>query len=228
MTTQLSVIIPVLNELEIINHTLDILTRLPGADECEFIIVDGNPSQNTIKAISNSRVIKLHTQPGRGIQMNRGAAAATGRGLLFLHADTQIPENGLEQVIETLTDETIVGGAFELGIDAAGFAYRLIEYVASARNRLTRIPFGDQGIFMKRDYFKKIGGYKTVPIMEDVDLMRRAKKDGQNIRILRAKVQTSPRRWRNEGILFCTLRNWTLQFFYGLGVSPSILARFYR
>jgi hypothetical protein len=93
---------------------------------------------------------------------------------------------------------------------------------------LTHIPYGDQAIFLRRDYFQRIGGYADIPLMEDVELMRRIKKRRDTIALLPDRVMSSPRRWEQEGVVFCTVRNWTLITLYCLGVSPQRLARWYR
>ncbi len=120
-----------------------------------------------------------------------------------------------------------MAGAFDLGIRSEKFIFRLIESAASLRSRATRIPFGDQAIFVRKDYFDKIGGYQDIPIMEDVEIMKRIRKRGDKIVILHQRVHTSSRRWEKEGILRCTLRNWLLQVLYLLGVSPHRFSKLY-
>ena len=160
--------------------------------------------------------------------MNRGAAAAGGEILLFLHADTRLPQDALESVSATLRDPGVVGGAFSLGIASPHPFFRVIERTVSLRTRFTRIPYGDQAFFFDRRFFHRIGGFSDIPIMEDVELMRRVKKHGYRIRILPAPVRTSPRRWEREGFVSCTLRNWLLVTLFYLGVPPHKLTRYYR
>jgi len=167
-------------------------------------------------------------QRGRARQMNKGAVHAGGKILLFLHADTLLPEGALQRISALMEKGAVVAGAFELGIDSARPVFRIIEKAASLRSRILRIPYGDQAIFIRKDYFRALGGFREIPLMEDVELMRRIKKAGDRISIIPEKVKTSPRRWEKEGILFCTLRNWTLISLYFLGVSPERLAKFYR
>ena len=124
-------------------------------------------------------------------------------------------------------DGKYVGGAFDLKIGSDRFIFKIIGNLASLRSRLTRIPYGDQAIFIRRDYFRTIGGYKDVPLMEDVELMQRIKRQGDKIFILKEKVITSPRRWEREGVLYCTLRNWIITILYFIGVSPDRLVKFY-
>jgi hypothetical protein len=107
-------------------------------------------------------------------------------------------------------------------------AFRIIEKAVNFRSRITRIPYGDQAIFIEKEFFHQVGRYKEIPLMEDVELMRRIKKAGGKIAIIPRQVQTSPRRWEKEGIIRCTLRNWTLITLYFLGVSPKKLARLYK
>jgi rSAM/selenodomain-associated transferase 2 len=160
--------------------------------------------------------------------MNAGGSAARGEVLIFLHADTELPVHALERIHALMEQGGCVGGAFDLGIKSNEFTFRVIGKLASWRSRLNRIPFGDQAIFIRRDYFNEIGGYKEIPVMEDVELMKRIKKSGGKIRIFHERVMTSPRRWEQEGVIYCTLRNWTLQVLYFLGVSPHKLAAFYK
>ncbi len=173
-------------------------------------------------------VIKVRSPRGRGRQMNEGAGYATGDILLFLHADTELPLNALSLIGNAMQDGHYAGGAFDLAIKSPHPLFRMIEFSASLRSRITRIPFGDQAIFIRKDYFDTIGGYQDIPIMEDVEIMKRIRKKGDRIIIFRDRVATSSRRWDSEGIVRCTLRNWLLQALYPLGVSPHTLARFYK
>jgi rSAM/selenodomain-associated transferase 2 len=223
-----SFIIPVYREAQIINSTIDHLMCLQKFADAEIIVVDGDQEGSTLKQISNMNVKKILCPKGRARQMNCGAAQATGDILIFLHADTRLPGNALKMMAMVLEDKEIVGGAFDLGIDSERFVFRVIEKMASRRSRLTRIPYGDQAIFIRRDYFQSLGGFKDIPIMEDVELMRRIKHRQGKINILKDKVKTSPRRWETEGVVFCTLRNWFLITLYLLGAKPKTLAKFYR
>jgi rSAM/selenodomain-associated transferase 2 len=223
-----SIIIPVLNEALLVNSVIDHLHSLEGHEETEIIVVDGDPEGLTLKAISHDDVTKLRSSRGRGIQMNEGAKNAKGDMLLFLHADTELPLDALRHITTAMQDKRYVAGAFDLGIRSDRCVFRAIESAASLRSRMTNIPFGDQAIFIRKDYFDKIGGYKDIPIMEDVEIMARIKKRGDKIFITPQKVHTSSRRWEQEGILRCTLRNWLLQILYLLGISPHRLSTFYR
>jgi rSAM/selenodomain-associated transferase 2 len=224
----ISVIIPVLNEAANINSLIGHLRSQAPVDTAEIIVVDGDPRGNTIKAISHHDIVRAIAGPGRGIQMNYGAACATYDILLFLHADTFLPLDAFVRIREAFRDAEYVAGCFDLGIDSPKWYFRVTERYVSLRTRMTRIPFGDQAIFVRRDYFERIGGYREIPIMEDVDLMRRIRGRGDVMCIIPEKVSTSARRWEQEGILFTTFRNWVLQALYWCGAKPEQLARFYR
>ena len=224
----ISVIIPVLYEAERINQIIEHVCGLKKNRNVEIIVSDGDPCGSTIKAVAREKVIRVLSEKGRGRQMNKGAAAATGDVLLFLHADTLLPADAFEKINAAMRTGRYAGGAFDLGIASDRTAYRIIECVASYRSRLTRIPYGDQAIFIRRDVFTGLGGFREFPIMEDVELMRSVKKSGHRIFIIATKVKTSPRRWEKEGIIYCTVRNWVIVTLYILGVRPEALARFYR
>ncbi|MCP4108852.1 MAG: glycosyltransferase family 2 protein [Desulfobacteraceae bacterium] len=221
-------IIPVLHEAHSINACLNTFFRHVPSECCEVIVVDGDAGGSTVRHIVHPQVIKLCTPYGRGRQMNEGAHRAGGRHLIFLHADTVLPPNVLQLIQDVLDKPEYVAGAFTLRFNSNRKIFRLIERAASWRYRLARLPYGDQAFFMSKTYFQEIGGFSEIPIMEDLDLMRRIKQRGDRICILPESVTTSPRRWEQEGIGYCVLRTWTLASLFCLGVSPHILARYYR
>ena len=223
-----SIIIPVLNEADRINAAIEDLYNNNAKENFEIIVVDGDEKANTIKAITENAVKTTKSPKGRGSQMNAGAAIARGEILIFLHADTQLPKMAMEKISRTLQTRKYVAGAFNLAIDSNRFFLKFIAARANFRCRLNRIPYGDQAIFIKKDYFDRIGRFREIPLMEDVDLMRRIKKSGDKIFILPDKVKTSSRRWETEGALYTTIRNQVLVSLYYLGVSPHKLANFYR
>ena len=227
MTCKFSIIIPAFNEGDMINSTIESISELAYSESSEIIVVDGHPDKTTINQITSLNVKKVCCRKGRGNQLNSGVAVAAGDILIFLHADTRLPVLALKWILSALEDRRYAGGAFDLSIAAPGFAFRLIEKVASWRSRLTKIPYGDQAIFIRSDYFRALGGFQDVPIMEDVELMQRIKRRGGKIKIIPELVLTSPRRWQKEGVVFCTLRNWLLVSLFLLGVKPESLARFY-
>jgi rSAM/selenodomain-associated transferase 2 len=226
--TAISVVIPAFDEASIINDAVRYLQSIGVCISMEIIVVDGSADGKTIKAVKDPRVKKIISERGRCTQMNAGAHAARGEIILFLHVDTQLPADAFEKIDRAMKDDRFVGGAFDLGIADELFAFRIIERCASLRSRLTRVPYGDQAIFFRRDYFHSLGSYRELPVMEDVDLMRRVKRKGGRICFIRKKVKTSSRRWRQEGVVACTLRNRAIMLLYLLGVSPDKLAKWYR
>jgi rSAM/selenodomain-associated transferase 2 len=223
----ISVIVPVLGEESVIGERVRRIRALEAGADPEIIVVDGDPGESTLRALGDPGVIGLASPRGRAVQMNRGAEAASGEILLFLHADTDLPAGAFTRIRRVLADPSIKAGAFDLAIRSPRAAFRVIERVASRRSRITRIPYGDQGIFLRRAYFREIGGYREIPLMEDVEMMRRIKRRGDRIAFLDVPVSTSARRWEKEGILRCTLRNWILVSLFVLGVPAERLARFY-
>jgi rSAM/selenodomain-associated transferase 2 len=223
-----SVIIPAFHEGKRINRLIENLDGLDSDKTIEIIVVDGAPEKDTLNVIHDAHVIRITSERGRATQMNAGASKARGEILVFLHADTELPKQALRKIGAFVEQREYVGGAFDLGIKSNKFIFKLIGVLSSLRSRLNSIPFGDQAIFIRREFFKQIGGYKEIPLMEDVELMRRIKKSGNRIWIFYDRVMTSPRRWEKEGVIYCTLRNWTLRTLYFLGVSPEKLSIYYK
>jgi rSAM/selenodomain-associated transferase 2/rSAM/selenodomain-associated transferase 1 len=220
----ISIIIPALNEADNIGPTLCALTRRDGV---EVIVVDGGSSDGTADIAGSNGAKVLASVPSKSRQMNTGAEAATGDILLFLHADTQLPDNFEAPIIETTNHSGVAAGAFELRIDSDAKGLRFIERVANRRARHLQAPYGDQGIFVAKTLFEEIGGYPDMPIMEDFELIRRLRRKGK-IAILNQYVKTSARRWRNLGIFKTWLINQIIIAAYLLGVPPERLARWYR
>ena len=223
-----SIVIPVLNEADRISSLISNLRMQSSENFYEIIVVDGDPQGTTVKVIHDSKVMSITADRGRARQMNAGAAIAGGEVLIFLHADTLLPPKALNKISGVLENEKYVGGAFSLGIDSDRLLLKYVAARASMRSRINRIPYGDQAIFIRKSYFDKIGGFKEIPLMEDVDLMRRIKKRGDIIYIFSDQVMTSPRRWEKEGIVYTTIRNQILVSLYFLGVGPEKLVKYYR
>jgi rSAM/selenodomain-associated transferase 2 len=225
----ISVIVPVFREAKTINAFLETVHAVFSAPGNEIMVVDGSSEGDTLAAVALPRVKKIRSGRGRARQMNRGAAMARGDILLFLHADTLLPDDAPELIANVLSgDPDLVGGAFSLGIDDDRIPLKIIEFSANLRSRMTRVPYGDQSIFLRKDYFDLVGGFREIPIMEDLELMTRIRKKGGSIQILKQKSVTSSRRWKKEGIAIGTLRNWLIRLLYHLGVSADRLAALYR
>jgi rSAM/selenodomain-associated transferase 2 len=224
---KISIVIPVYNEEERINRTIERIREIAEQEDIEIITVDGSPAGNTIGKIKDSRVIPLKSPRGRARQMNRGAEKASGEILLFLHADTLLPPRAFHEIRRILDDSRFTAGAFRLSFDNRSFPFRLIEWTTGIRNRITRIPYGDQAYFIRKINFENIGRFPDIPLMEDLEFMRRIKKAGKRIRISNLRVKTSARKWETEGIFYTMIRNWTLQLLYIMGTPPEKLVKYY-
>lgn len=236
MNPKLSIIIPVYRESAFISTALHSILDMDIPIPFEIILADGESPPTTLthlrldKTLSQTYPIKLiSASKGRGPQLNAGVKAAVGEWFLFLHVDTRMDQKGMDLMIKVWQTqvEPLFCGAFDLHIDSGKKIFRMIEKFASARSRLTKIPYGDQGIFMSRKLFEKINGFPDVPIMEDVGIMSKIKKEAVNPVFIAHPISTSARRWRDQGILFTTLRNWVLICLYILGVPPRVLAKYY-
>jgi rSAM/selenodomain-associated transferase 2 len=223
----ISVIIPVYHEAARINKLLAHLHAIDDDGVSERIVVDGSSEADTIRGIDDPSVITVRSSKGRARQMNAGADAASGDILLFLHADTTLPPGAFQTIDDVLEDRTVVGGAFRIRFEPERFVFKVFGVIDSWRSRLTRVPYGDQAIFVRRDYFDQNNRFSDIPLMEDIELMRRIKRRGDRIHILDAAVTSSARRWEREGLFYCTARNCVLVGLFWLGVSPHKLKRFY-
>ena len=224
---KISVIIPVFKEEDRINATIGSLVEMKGNHSVEIIVVDGDSCGSTIQCINEPTVILITAEKGRAMQMNKGAVKAAGDILLFLHADTILPEKGFDKIISVLETGKYVAGAFNYDIDSRNLFLRFIYYTSYLRSKISRITYGDQGIFIRKDYFEKIGGYPEIPVMEEVELMKKIKKNKHKIYILKDGVKTSARRYEEEGIIYGWLRNHRMRILYFFGVSPERLVKYY-
>ncbi len=220
----ISIIIPVLNEAAIIKHTLEKLHLSP---EVEVIVVDGGSQDRTLAIAQEMGVKAMIILGGRSAQLNAGAEIAQGKILLFLHIDTCLPRNFIDLITQTLQQPKVIAGAFELAIEGENRSLRWIETLVKMRSHLFSLPYGDQGIFMCKQAFTNVGGFASMPIMEDFELVQRLKSYGK-IAIASGSVITSGRRWQTLGVWKTTLINQLVIAGYYLGVSPSKLSRFYR
>ena len=218
----LSVIVPTLNEAANLEDVLRAVRR-PGV---ELLVVDGGSTDGTAAAARRCADAVLLAERGRALQMNAGAAAARGDVLLFLHADTKLPGDFPEPVAAALEDPRVVGGRFDVRLDASGLVYAVIGRLMNLRSRWTGVATGDQAIFVRREVFRRIGGYAEIPLMEDIEFSRRLKRVGR-LACLRSTVTTSARRWQRHGAARTILLMWALRLLYYCGVSPHRLRRAY-
>jgi rSAM/selenodomain-associated transferase 2 len=221
----ISIIIPALNEEMYIARCIESI-RAEGFSK-EIIVADGGSTDRTREiALSHRGVIVINSPKGRGAQMNTGSAVATGDILLFVHADTILDQGWAKELCASLDNASVIGGAFSFSIDNPAPKYRLVEAWVSMRCRIFRLPYGDQAIFIRKSAFQKLGGYREIVLMEDVDIISRMKKLG-SIAILGKKAVTSGRRWITKGLLRTAAINQMTMLMYHLGVSSERLARFY-
>jgi rSAM/selenodomain-associated transferase 2 len=223
-TSLISVVIPTLNEEASLAETL---AQLRNIDGLEVIVADGGSKDRTIALAEETGAMVINSRPGRGPQQNSGAAAATGDILIFLHADTLLPDGFPAMIRNSLDLAGVAAGAFSLAIDLPGITIKFIEKMANWRSRWLQLPYGDQALFVKADTFQQAGGFPEIEIMEDFALLRILGKRGK-IRILPATVVTSGRRWQKLGVLRTTLINQAMIIGYFLGRSPASLASWYR
>jgi rSAM/selenodomain-associated transferase 2 len=219
----LSVIVPALNEEDRIGGLLEEIGK---RSSCEVVVADGGSSDRTagLAAERGARVVAAPT--GRAAQMNAGAGEATGGILLFLHADTRLPEGFQGMIEKSLDDPAVAGGGFRFALDGEEPFLRLVERGANFRAGKLGIMFGDQGIFVRTALFRKVGGFPDQPIMEDYELVRRARRLGRMV-ILPAAAVTSARRWSKKGLLRTTLVNMAATWAYRAGLSPERLRVWY-
>lgn len=220
---KLSVIIPALNEAESIQRAIESsLALLPH----EIIVADGGSTDETVAIAKRFDCHVIECSRGRALQQNTGAAASTGDVLLFLHADSWLVPEARQQIEQTLRSPRVPGGAFYHRIDANGILYRLVEAGDALRVCSTRIAYGDQGIFLRRKVFERLGGFPDIRLMEDVRLMKSLRDHGR-LALLPGPLHVSARRWQKHGAIRQTLRNWCLLTAEQLGVHPNRLADLY-
>lgn len=232
----ISVIVPALNEAATLAPLLARLLDLPDRNYLrEIIIADGGSTDGTSAAVipspglegASPSVRVLAAPRGRASQMNAGAEASGGEVLWFLHADCEPHGDSVISILEALQDPAVVAGAFRFSLHAGGAFYRLVETISCARHRLMNLAYGDMGIFVRKSVFTELGGYREIPLMEDVELWRRLKKTGRTLHLPQPLV-SSARRWRSDGVMYNLVRNWALQAGWSLGFPATTLARHYR
>lgn len=222
---RVSVVIPVWRDDR---HLRELLSDSNLADADEIIVAATHDEIEELTAlVPADRPVRLvASPPGRAAQMNAGAALASGEWLLFLHADSTLPKGWIGDIATADRDPRIVGGAFRFALDSHDARARLIEWGVRRRMRWFNLPYGDQGLFVRRMVFDALGGYRQQPIMEDVEFVRRLRQRGR-LHHSRQAVLTSARRWQREGWLRRTLANWIMMAAYSAGVAPPRLARWY-
>jgi len=222
----LSIIIPVLNEAVGIVDTLAPLQPLR-ARGCEVIVVDGGSTDASAELARPLADRVIASPPGRARQQNAGAAEARGSVLLFLHADTRLPPDADQLVIDGLRASGRGWGRFDVRLTGAHPMLRVIERMIGVRSRLSGIATGDQAIFVRRDWFARAGGFPQIPLMEDVALSKPLKRLGPPL-CLRETVLTSSRRWEQHGVWRTMALMWRLRLEFWLGADPERLAERYR
>jgi rSAM/selenodomain-associated transferase 2 len=217
-----SIIIPTLNEEGSLATTLRELRRQRPQ---EIVVADGGSTDRTCDAAKDADRFLIAPR-GRASQMNAGAAHAKGDILLFLHADCSLGDGAIAASTRCLRRRDIAAGCFTMHVRASGRLYRLIDDCATARVRLTGIAYGDQGLFLPRELFERLGGFPPLRLMEDVFFSRRLRRHGRII-VAAPRIFVSPRRWQRLGVVRQTLRNWALTALAAAGVHPDRLAAFY-
>lgn len=221
---RLSIILPVLDEAPRIGAQLASLQALR-ANGVELVVADGGSSDGTPACCAGLADRILGTARGRARQMNDGATASSGEILLFLHADTALPVQAVDAILRVM-DDGAQWGHFDVRIDGSHPMLRIVERMMNWRSRLTGIATGDQAIFLRRDLFERIGGYEDIPLMEDIRLSARLKREAAPACLAEA-VSTSARRWEKHGVWRTVLLMWRLRAAHFFGANPELLARRY-
>ena len=219
----ISVVLPVLNEEQSIRGTLQSLIRLT---PYEIIVVDGGSRDRTLEICKEFAVDVMHAERGRARQMNVGARRSSGEVLLFLHADTRLPQSALNDIAAALSDSRYLAGRFDVELAGAHWMLKVIGTLINCRSRATKIATGDQALFVRREVFERMGGFPDIPLMEDIAFCRALKRIG-GVACLRSRVITSARRWERDGVWRTIFKMWSLKVCYLAGVSPMRLKRFY-
>lgn len=217
----ISVIVPVLNEAARLPR---LIQELSAFNFAQIIIVDGGSSDGSQELLRDlpSPFQAIDCEPGRARQMNTGAGIAKHDVLLFLHADTQLPSNAVDEILHVKQ-----WGRFDVRFASASRLMSVIAVFMNARSRLTGVATGDQAIFVERALFESIGGFPTIPLMEDVAISRLLKHQAKP-HCSKAQVTTSARRWQEQGVIKTVLQMWWYRLAYFFGVSPEKLKQGYR
>jgi len=223
MKPQLTIIIPVVNEARHIAVKLQTLQAL--RNHCQVLLVDGGSEDDSAKIAKPLVDQVIHSPRGRARQMNCGAAHAQAEVLLFLHADTHLPDNAVSLILQAVADG-YQWGRFDVNFDSPQPVFRLIAFMMNRRSRLTGIATGDQALFMTRQAFQAVAGFPDIALMEDIAVSASLKKLGRPC-CLTAKTVTSARRWQQHGIFKTILLMWWLRLRYFFGADPNDLVACY-
>ena len=223
---RLSIVIPALNEADNILATLSPLQAMRTRG-VEIILADGGSADNTTELAAPMVDCVINVRKGRAVQMNAGAAVATGDTLLFLHADSILPQDADALIGKGLQSASRTWGRFDVTIKGQHFFLPVVAWFMNHRSRLTGIATGDQGLFMTVDAFKAAGGFADMPLMEDIAMCVTLKKNGAPL-YLTQKICTSGRRWEQHGVWRTIWLMWRIRLAYFFGVDPVALHRAYR
>ena len=221
---KISIIVPVLNEAKNLPRIFQQLQLFRELNH-EVIVVDGGSVDNSLALSYKGADVVLSSVPGRAVQMNNGAAVASGDVFLFLHADTVLPRDAAVLITSIKNDS--FWGFFSVRLSGHKAVFRLIEWLINHRSGFSSIATGDQAIFIERNFFNNIGGFPEIMLMEDIAVSRLLKNITVPVR-LASKVITSSRRWEQNGVVATVLLMWKLRLLYFFGVSPEKLCRMYR
>jgi len=219
-----TIVVPVLNEGPVIRAAMERLLATLGAD-WKLVLVDGGSRDQTLQQVQDLPLTLVTCPPGRARQMNCGAALAEGELILFLHADTHLPEN-INELLMAFATGPGQWGRFDVELDNPHWPFTMIAWFINQRSALTRVCTGDQALFMRRAFFQQIGGFADIPLMEDIEFSLRARRQATPLRV-RTPVRTSARRWSRHGVVKTILTMWWLRLAYRLGVSPQRLHSWY-
>jgi rSAM/selenodomain-associated transferase 2 len=223
MKLKTSIIIPILNEARGIGAAVDRLKSIKNV--YEVIFVDGGSTDGTLEIIPKE--FKIVDSPrGRGMQLNKGASTAHGDVLLFLHCDSILSKDAV-QAISKAINQGFEGGCFSLQFDQSGALLALIARLSNLRVKLLRVMFGDQGIFIKREVFERLGGFPEIPIMEDLEFSLKLRKQCKIIQV-KDKIITSARRFEKNGVLRTIMFMHKMKLLYFMGRSPEELYQIYK
>jgi len=219
---RISIVVPALDDEEAVAHHLPPLV----ATGAEVIVADGGSRDQTATRAETLGGRVVPSAPGRGVQLNAGAAEAKAEILLFVHADTRLPTEALERVCQAI-DDGAIGGGFKVRFATDRGVLKFGAWLINRRTAITRVPLGDQAQFATRAAFDALGGFEDWPILEDLSFGRRLKRHGRTS-LIDIPVTTSPRRFERKGVLRTIATNWLIWALFFAGASPHRLARLYR